>query len=71
MNVSGGRIEFQPQTRVDPISLVQMIQSDPAHYKLSGANQLHFKHQCEAAEDKLALIDSLLDDMKLVEKQAA
>jgi len=71
VNVSSGRIEFQAETRVDPLSLVQMIQSDPAHYKLSGANQLHFKHQCEAAEDKLELIDNLLDDMKLVEKQAA
>lgn len=71
VNVSSGRIEFQPQTRVDPLSLVQMIQSDPTHYKLSGANQMHFKHQCEAAEDKLDLIDKLLDDMKLVEKQAA
>lgn len=71
VNVSNGRIEFQAETRVDPLSLVQLIQSDPAHYKLSGANQLHFKHQCEAAEDKLELIDSLLDDMKLVEKQAA
>lgn len=70
-NVNSGRIEFGPQTRVDPLSLVQLIQSNPQSYKLSGANQLHFKHSCEEAEEKLDLIDSLLNSMKLVEQKAA
>ncbi len=71
VNAASGRLEFNAETRVDPLSLVQLIQNDPAHYKLSGANQFHFKHDCEEAEDKLALVDELLDRMKLVEQAAA
>ncbi|MEX2469478.1 MAG: transcription-repair coupling factor [Pseudohongiellaceae bacterium] len=70
-NVSSGRIEFTPATRVDPMSLVQLIQNDPQHYKLGGANQLQFSHGCEAADARLDFIDRLLDDMKLVEQAAA
>jgi len=70
-NVSSGRIEFGSQTKVDPLSLVQLIQNNPQDYKLSGANQFQFKHQCEEAEDKLDLIDTVLNNMKLVEQQAA
>lgn len=70
-NVSSGRIEFGSQTKVDPLSLVQLIQDNPQSYKLSGANQLQFKHSCEEAEDKLDLIDTLLNSMKLVEQRAA
>jgi transcription-repair coupling factor (superfamily II helicase) len=71
VNAASGRLEFNAETRVDPLSLVQLIQNDPAHYKLSGANQFHFKHDCEEAEDKLALVDDLLDRMKLLEQKAA
>ncbi len=70
-NVNSGRIEFAAQTRVDPLSLVQLIQDNPQTYKLSGANQLHFKHACEQAEDKLDLLDTVLNNMKLVEQKAA
>ena len=70
-NVSSGRIEFTPTTRVDPMSLVQLIQNDPQHYKLSGANQLQFSHGCEAADARLDFIDGLLDRMKLAEQAAA
>ncbi|MDP6651359.1 MAG: helicase-related protein, partial [Gammaproteobacteria bacterium] len=70
-NVSGGRVEFIRQTRVDPLSLVQLIQDEPLHYKLSGANQLQFKHSSENASDKLDFIAELLDKFKLLNQQAA
>jgi len=70
-NVSGGRIEFISQTQVDPMSLVQLVQDEPLHYKLSGANQLQFKHSSEDASDKLDFIAELLDKFKLLDQQAA
>lgn len=70
-NVSQGRLEFAAETRVDPLSLVQLIQKDPTHFRLSGANQLHFTHNCEEAEARLEFINDLLDTMKLVQQQAA
>jgi len=70
-NINSGRIEFSQQTRVDPMSLVQLIQDDPQTYKLGSANQLQFKHACEKPEQKLTFLSQLLDKMKLNEKQAA
>jgi len=68
-NISSGRIEFSAQTRVDPLSIVQMIQGAPALYKLGSANQLQFVHNCSDADDKLDFISELLDKFKIVERQ--
>jgi transcription-repair coupling factor (superfamily II helicase) len=70
-NISKGRIEFSAQTAVDPLSIVQLIQDDPNRYKLSGSNQLHFSHESENAENRLMLIDQLLNRLKIAEKKAA
>ncbi len=70
-NVSSGRIEFTQQTSVDPLSLVQLIQEDPQTYKLGSANQLQFKHSCEQADQKLSFISTVLDKMKITDKEAA
>jgi transcription-repair coupling factor (superfamily II helicase) len=70
-NVSSGRIEFSASTLVDPISLVQLIQDDPQHFKLGSANQLQFTHGRSDAGDKLDFIEELLRQFKLVEQKAA
>lgn len=70
-NVSSGRIEFSQHTEVDPMSLVELIQRDPQVYKLGSANQLQFKHNSSEPQQKLELINQLLDKFKLTSKQAA
>ncbi len=70
-NVNSGRIEFNETTMVDPLSLIQLIQEDPMHLKLTSGNQLQFSHQSENAEAKLEFINSLLDKIKIVEQEAA
>ncbi len=71
MNVSSGRMEFTPSTRIDPLSLVQLIQQEADAFKLGGANQLQFKHDCDTAETKLDLVESIMDRFRLTEKAAA
>ena len=70
-NSKSGRIEFLPQTQLDPLSLVQLIQEDPQHYKLTSGNQLQFHHGSEQASAKLDFINQLLDNLKLIEQKAA
>jgi transcription-repair coupling factor (superfamily II helicase) len=70
-NVSSGRIEFKQHTEVDPFCLVQLIQGDPQTYKLGGANQLQFKHNCAQADEKIVLINGILDNLKLNESKVA
>ena len=70
-NMKSGRIKFNAKTAVDPLSIVQLIQSDPLTFKLGGASNLQFVHNCELAEEKLDFISELLDKLKLSKQQAA
>ncbi|MFT4863098.1 MAG: transcription-repair coupling factor (superfamily II helicase) [Pseudohongiellaceae bacterium] len=69
-NVRTGRIEFAPDTCVDPMSLVTLIQTESLTYKLTGANQLSFNHDCEDPQDKLDFINQVLGKLKLSQKAA-
>ncbi|MCB1670229.1 MAG: DEAD/DEAH box helicase, partial [Pseudomonadales bacterium] len=71
-NVSSGRIEFGPATRVDPLSIVELVQQDPQHYKLGSANQLLFSHDAQHdAGQRLDLIAGILKRIRVTEQQAA
>ena len=70
-NINSGRIEFGQNTRVDPLSLVKLIQENPKQYKLGSANQLQFSHDSKGAKMKLEVISRLLDKFKLAQSEAA
>lgn len=70
-NVSTGRIEFKPHTAVDPLSIVELIQADPVHFKLGGASQIQFNHDSAEAEERLDFINAILDELKIAEQKAA
>ncbi len=69
-NIRTGRIEFAADTCVDPLSLVTLIQTESMTYKLTGANQLTFNHDCEEPQDKLDFINQVLGKLKLSQKAA-
>jgi len=70
-NISSGRVEFGAKTRVDPLSIVEMVQDSPQHYKLSSANQLMFYHLAENdAGKKLDFITSMLDRFRIADQPA-
>ena len=69
--VNSGRIEFKQDTRVDPASLVQLIQDDPTTYSLTDANQLHFKHSGAVPADRLQAVEQLLERFQLASPAAA
>lgn len=66
-----GRVEFAPQTPVDPLSLVRLVQSEPERYQLSGGGRLHFTHRCDTADGKVEFVDRLLDRIRPDERRAA
>jgi transcription-repair coupling factor (superfamily II helicase) len=57
----GGNIDFRESTRVNPLSLVKLVQSDPRGYQLAGAMRLRFKRQLEEPEQRQQFADQLLD----------
>lgn len=57
---NGGSIGFTDATRVQPMSLVKLIQSDPKGYTLAGANKLRFKQDLPELDARKVFIDQLL-----------
>ncbi|WP_052384188.1 transcription-repair coupling factor [Litchfieldella xinjiangensis] len=55
-----GRVIFGQSTAVDPMTLVNLIQRDSAHYRLDGADTLRFDADMENAEARFAAIEALL-----------
>lgn len=70
-NVTSGRIEFGANTRVDPMSLVQLLQKQPNRFKLRDASHLHFSHDAENPEEKIESIRGVLELLEINEAKAA
>lgn len=56
----GGKIAFSAKPSIDPMRLVQLVQSSPAVYRLEGSGLLRFKQPSETVEQRLQLIDDIL-----------
>ncbi|MEJ2042543.1 MAG: transcription-repair coupling factor [Reinekea sp.] len=60
MNAKYGTMDFGRHTTVDPIKIVQMVQTQPHHYALNKGTQLRFTFQTETAEQRFATIETIL-----------
>ncbi|RLQ23104.1 transcription-repair coupling factor [Seongchinamella sediminis] len=58
---SGGSIEFKESTRVNPLSLVKLVQGDPRSYKLAGATRLRFERDLDDKVNRLRYVEDLLN----------
>ncbi|MFT5332922.1 MAG: transcription-repair coupling factor (superfamily II helicase), partial [Halioglobus sp.] len=56
----GGNIDFKDSTRVNPLSLVQLVQSEPQAYKLAGATRLRFESDLSEPTDREPFVENLL-----------
>ncbi|MGI9279398.1 MAG: transcription-repair coupling factor [Endozoicomonas sp.] len=55
------RIEFNSQPEIDPIAIIQLIQSEPHLYRLEGSSVLKYSGSMEKAEARFKLLEQLLD----------
>ena len=56
-----GRIEFEDQPKVDPMTLIQLIQSQPMRFRLEGGSILKYIEPMEKPEQRFRAIESLLE----------
>ncbi|MFD2190314.1 transcription-repair coupling factor [Pistricoccus aurantiacus] len=56
-----GRAVFGAETRVDPMTLVSLIQQDPRHYRLEGAHTLRFEAEMATPEARFEQLEALLE----------
>ncbi len=59
----GGRIEFNPDTSIDPYKLVSLVQSQPRRFKLEGASQLRFVVEMTTPELRAQTVEHLLNEL--------
>lgn len=60
---NGGRIEFSPKTPIDPMRLIQLIQSQPKRYRFEGATQFRFTLPMDTNEERFAMLEGLLNQL--------
>ncbi len=58
---TGGSIEFNSNTRVNPLTLVKLIQSDPKGYALAGSSKLKFHRELPELSERKAFVEQLLE----------
>ena len=58
----GGSIDVKENTRVNPLTLVKMVQSEPKTFKLAGANRLRFTSDLEDHAARQRYLEQLLDN---------
>jgi transcription-repair coupling factor (superfamily II helicase) len=54
------RLTFDTQPKVEPITLIKLIQSKPTMYKLDGPNRLKYNGELLTAEQRLSAVNELL-----------
>ncbi len=59
----GGSIEFKGTTPVNPLSLVELVQSDPRSYKLAGATRLRFEKTLTDLQDRYRFLEQIMDSL--------
>ncbi|MCC2639460.1 MAG: transcription-repair coupling factor, partial [Moraxellaceae bacterium] len=57
---TGGRLDFGGETKVDPMRLVKLIQSQPRKYKLEGADRLRFMIEMKEPAERMDRVRDLL-----------
>lgn len=60
INTQGGNIEFSPDTPVQAISIIQLMQKYPTYYRMEGGQRLKVMVQLEEQEKRIQFINDLL-----------
>jgi transcription-repair coupling factor (superfamily II helicase) len=63
LGVQGGRLEFAADTRVDPLTVVRLVQTQTATYRLDGATQLRVSRNLPDFDARLAFARDLLEQL--------
>ncbi|MDZ5602359.1 transcription-repair coupling factor [Pseudomonas sp. RP23018S] len=58
---NGGKIDFEAQTVVEPLTLIKLIQSQPKRYKFEGATQFRFMVPMERADERFSTLEALFE----------
>jgi transcription-repair coupling factor (superfamily II helicase) len=58
---TAGVVEFGRDTRVDPLTIVELVQHDPRRFRLDGGTRLRFLEPLPETGDRLAFVERLIE----------
>lgn len=61
---AGGSVEFNQDTKVDPMVIIKLIQQQPSVFKMDGANKLKFTKATEDTKSRFTHIINILNELK-------
>ena len=56
----GGRVQFVPQPKVDPMTVIGLIQSQPRVFAMDGPDKLRFRYELPGAAERLSTARDVL-----------
>ncbi len=59
----GGYLVFGPNSQIDPVALVQLVQNDSRRYRLQGSHRLQIRDDLSDLEKRFTTIENLLADL--------
>jgi transcription-repair coupling factor (superfamily II helicase) len=60
---AGGRMIFEEEPNIDPMTIITLIQKQPKQFKLDGQDKLRFIEDMPEAEDRIVALDKVLDQL--------
>lgn len=59
----GGRIIFDKEPNIEPMNIIELIQKQPAKFKLDGQDKLRFTDDMPDADSRLMALNQLLEKL--------
>ena len=63
INSNGGHVEFSPDTPVQAISIIQMMQQHPTFFRMEGGQRLKVMVMLEDYDKRIQFLNDLLDSL--------
>ncbi len=63
INVNGGMIEFSPDTPVEAITIIKLMQSKPTMYRMEGGQRLKISAQLQDTNERIEFVVQLLQQL--------
>ena len=57
---NGGRLQFTPKTKVEPITIIKMVQKEPDTFRLQSNDQLSFTMPMDDAKQRFESVNNIL-----------
>ena len=58
-----GKIKFSSKPNIDPLTIVKLVQAEPQHYKMEGADKLQFIFDMDDYDARINQVSTLLDKL--------